>query len=100
MGIDGAFGANHVSPRTLVGHHLSRLVCIDGIVTKASLVRPKVVKSVHYCPATKNTINRECAPPPTLQPCHNSPATTLRPWLLPLLIPAPLAATDTATAPH
>jgi len=59
VGIDGAFGANHVSPRTLVGHHLSKLVCIDGIVTKASLVRPKVVKSVHYCPATKNTINRE-----------------------------------------
>jgi len=59
VGLDGAFGANHVSPRTLVSALLSQLVCIDGIVTKASLVRPKVVKSVHYCPATKSSINRE-----------------------------------------
>jgi len=59
VGVYGAFGANHVSPRTLASHLLSKLVCIDGIVTTASSVRPKVAKSVHYCPATKNTINRE-----------------------------------------
>ena len=31
------------------------MVCVEGIVTKASLVRPKVVKSVHYCKETKKT---------------------------------------------
>jgi DNA replication licensing factor MCM3 len=34
-------------------------VRVDGIVTKASLVRPKLTRSVHYCPATKRTISKE-----------------------------------------
>jgi DNA replication licensing factor MCM3 len=25
------------------------MICMEGIVTKCSLVRPKVVRSVHYC---------------------------------------------------
>ena len=36
-----------------------RLVCAEGIVTKASVVRPKWVKSVHYCPATGRETTRE-----------------------------------------
>ena len=42
-----------VSPRALTAHFISRLVSVEGIVTKASLVRPKVVRSVQYCEATK-----------------------------------------------
>jgi DNA replication licensing factor MCM3 len=38
--------------------HLNRLVCIEGIVTKCSLVKPKVSRSVHYCPATSKSIER------------------------------------------
>lgn len=34
---------------------------MEGIVTKLSLVRPKVVRSVHYCPATKKVIERKYA---------------------------------------
>uniref|UniRef100_A0A7M4E0X8 DNA replication licensing factor MCM3 n=1 Tax=Crocodylus porosus TaxID=8502 RepID=A0A7M4E0X8_CROPO len=58
IGLEGSFGAKHVSPRTLTSCFLSCIVCVEGIVTKCSLVRPKVVRSVHYCPATKKTIER------------------------------------------
>ena len=44
----GSFGENSCNPRTLSSSHLNSMVCLEGIVTKCSLVRPKVVKSVHY----------------------------------------------------
>ncbi|XP_032912698.1 DNA replication licensing factor MCM3 [Catharus ustulatus] len=58
IGLEGSFGSKHVSPRTLTACFLSSIVCVEGIVTKCSLVRPKVVRSVHYCPATKKTTER------------------------------------------
>ncbi|RWS30394.1 DNA replication licensing factor MCM3-like protein [Leptotrombidium deliense] len=59
IGLEGSFGRKHVTPRTLSTHFLGNLVCVEGIVTKLSLVRPKVVKSVHYCPATKKYMERK-----------------------------------------
>jgi DNA replication licensing factor MCM3 len=44
----GSFGQYACNPRTLSSAHLNRMVSLEGIVTKCSLVRPKVVKSVHY----------------------------------------------------
>lgn len=38
---------------------LSQLVNLQGIVTRATLVRPKLQKSVHYCPATDAFTTRE-----------------------------------------
>ncbi|NXJ79022.1 MCM3 factor, partial [Trogon melanurus] len=58
IGLEGSFGSKHVSPRTLTACFLSCIVCVEGIVTKCSVVRPKIVRSVHYCPATKKTIER------------------------------------------
>lgn len=58
VGFEGSFGSKHVTPRTLNSRNLGNLVCLEGIVTKCSLVRPKVVKSVHYCPATTKTMER------------------------------------------
>ncbi|XP_029451976.1 DNA replication licensing factor MCM3-like [Rhinatrema bivittatum] len=58
VGLEGSFGAKHVTPRTLTSRFLSCVVCVEGIVTKCSLVRPKIVRSVHYCPATQKTIER------------------------------------------
>jgi DNA replication licensing factor MCM3 len=52
IGIVGELGPHTVSPRTLLCAHMSKLVKVEGIVTKCSLVRPKVVKSVHYCEKT------------------------------------------------
>uniref|UniRef100_W5KR55 DNA replication licensing factor MCM3 n=1 Tax=Astyanax mexicanus TaxID=7994 RepID=W5KR55_ASTMX len=59
IGLEGSFGSKHVSPRTLTSRLLGSMVCVEGIVTKCSLVRPKVVRSVHYCPATKKTLERK-----------------------------------------
>jgi len=44
----GSFGEFACNPRTLASSHLNHMVSLEGIVTKCSLVRPKVVKSVHY----------------------------------------------------
>ncbi|KAM4064771.1 MCM2/3/5 family protein [Hirsutella rhossiliensis] len=44
----GSFGLNACTPRTLSSHHLNHMVSIEGIVTRCSLIRPKVVRSVHY----------------------------------------------------
>ncbi|KAM3573056.1 hypothetical protein VYU27_004927, partial [Nannochloropsis oceanica] len=59
VGFDGAFGQNHVSPRGLTSRRLAQLVCVEGIVTRCSLVRPKVVRSVHYCPAKQGHVVRD-----------------------------------------
>ncbi|EHK99403.1 putative DNA replication licensing factor mcm3 [Glarea lozoyensis 74030] len=44
----GSFGQYACNPRTLSSTHLNHMVSLEGIVTRCSLVRPKVVKSVHY----------------------------------------------------
>ncbi|XP_036003585.1 zygotic DNA replication licensing factor mcm3-like [Fundulus heteroclitus] len=59
VGLEGSFGSKHVSPRTLTSRLLGSMVCVEGIITKCSLVRPKVVRSVHYCPTTKKTMERK-----------------------------------------
>jgi DNA replication licensing factor MCM3 len=43
---------SQVSPAKLSAALLGKMVSVQGIVTRCSLVRPKVVKSVHYCQAT------------------------------------------------
>mmetsp|Transcript_15610 Transcript_15610/g.21579 ORF Transcript_15610/g.21579 Transcript_15610/m.21579 type:complete len:824 (-) Transcript_15610:244-2715(-) len=59
IGFTGSFGFHRVSPRELLSPLLSKLVCLEGIITKCSLVRPKVSKSVHYCPTTGEFVSRE-----------------------------------------
>jgi len=59
VGFAGSFGELHVSPRTLRATHLSKMVSLEAIVTRCSLVRPKMVKSVHFCPATNRFTSRE-----------------------------------------
>ncbi|KAF9985321.1 MCM DNA helicase complex subunit [Modicella reniformis] len=53
VGFKGSFGDHHVNPRTLRAKHLGKLVCLEGIATRCGLVRPKVVRSMHYCPKTE-----------------------------------------------
>ena len=58
VGFEGSFGGNHVTPRGLGAGLLGNLVCVEGIVSKCGLVHPKVVKSVHYCPDTTQSLER------------------------------------------
>jgi DNA replicative helicase MCM subunit Mcm2 (Cdc46/Mcm family) len=53
-----SFGNKHVTPRSLISKYLGNMVCVEGIVTKCSLIHPKIVRSVHYCPTTKKTMER------------------------------------------
>lgn len=52
VGFSGSFGDHHVSPRHLRASQLGKMISLEGIVTRCSLVRPKMLKSVHYCPDT------------------------------------------------
>ena len=52
VGFSGSFGDHHVSPRHLRAAQLGKMISLEGIVTRCSLVRPKMLKSVHYCPDT------------------------------------------------
>ena len=45
IGVEGSFGSNHVSPRELRSPLLAQLVCLEGIVTKAAQMKPKVCSS-------------------------------------------------------
>src|SRR5260370_13254380 len=59
VGFSGSFGDYHVSPRTLCASHLGKMISLEGIITRCSLVRPKMLKSVHYCPETGQFHERE-----------------------------------------
>lgn len=59
MGISGPIGAKPASPRELTSSSLRQLVCVEGVATKVSTIKPKVVKSSHFCPETNNFQDRE-----------------------------------------
>ena len=59
VGFEGSFGSNSVSPRGLSSRLLNNLVEVEGIIVKCSSVRPKLVKSVQYCPTTQKYSERE-----------------------------------------
>jgi DNA replication licensing factor MCM3 len=48
-----------MSPRSLNSSSLRQLVSVEGVATKVSSIKPKVVRSVHYCPETKQHLERE-----------------------------------------
>lgn len=52
VGFGGPFVSRRVTPRDLLTEFIGSMVCVEGIITKCSLVWPKVVKSVHFCPTT------------------------------------------------
>lgn len=59
VGFEGSFGEHYVNPRSLQARLLGKMICIEGIVTRCSLVRPKVRRSVHHCEKTHLFHTRE-----------------------------------------
>jgi DNA replication licensing factor MCM3 len=53
INFEGNFGNNFVTPRGLRANLVNEMVTVQGIVTRMSLVQPKMQTSVHYCEATK-----------------------------------------------
>lgn len=53
ISFEGNFGKNYVTPRGLKANLVNRYVQVQGIVTKMTIVRPKIQTSVHYCETTK-----------------------------------------------
>ena len=50
---DGNFGSHFITPRGLKSVFTNKMVKVQGIVTRMSIVRPKLVFSQHYCEATQ-----------------------------------------------
>ncbi|KAL5082556.1 hypothetical protein RYX36_010977 [Vicia faba] len=59
VGLEGPFVSRRVTPRDLLSEFIGSMVCVEGIITKCSLVRPKVVKSGHFCPTTGSFTHRD-----------------------------------------
>lgn len=59
VALSGPVGAAPMSPRNLTSSCLRQLVSVEGVATKVSAIKPKVVRSVHYCPETKQHLQRE-----------------------------------------
>lgn len=58
VGLEGSFGGRTVSPRGLGARLVGGVVALEGIVTRATTIRPRLVVSVHYCPATGQFFDR------------------------------------------
>jgi len=59
IALKGTFGHHHVTPRGLTSELLTKLVCIDGIVTRCGPVTPKMVCGVYYCEGGDNVVVTE-----------------------------------------
>lgn len=66
VGITGPIGDSEVTPRNLTSRFLGQIVCLDGIVTKTSLVNPRLKTSVQFCPQTGKMLPRSFPDPTDL----------------------------------
>lgn len=55
----GSFGRHTVTPRGLRSSSVNKLVKVKGIIVSVSKVKPRLVKSVHYCEADNTDLVKE-----------------------------------------
>ncbi len=48
-----------MTPRGLKAELVNKFVAVNGIVTKMSIVKPRIQTSVHYCEATKRGLIKQ-----------------------------------------
>jgi DNA replication licensing factor MCM3 len=53
VSFEGNFGSHYITPRGLKSNFTNKLVKVQGIVTRMSIVRPKLVFSQHFCENTQ-----------------------------------------------
>ncbi|KAL0222354.1 hypothetical protein RCL1_002208 [Eukaryota sp. TZLM3-RCL] len=53
VGFTGSFGPNSTTPRSVKASHIHKLICLEGVVIRASPVIPLPRQMKHYCPATE-----------------------------------------------
>jgi DNA replication licensing factor MCM3 len=70
IGFCGAFGYHRITPRELLSSFLNCMVKIEGVVTKISLITPKLQKSVQYSPIEKKYVVHEFTDLISLQSSH------------------------------
>ncbi|KAG8343310.1 MCM N terminal domain [Trypanosoma vivax] len=58
VGFEGPVGTVR-SPRELYARHLNTMVALEGIITRQSSNRPRVLETVHYCPETNKFTRKE-----------------------------------------
>lgn len=59
LSFTGNFGRHHITPRGLKANMLNKLVKVQGIVTRMSVVNPKLTKSYHYVDSTKSGVVKQ-----------------------------------------
>lgn len=59
VGFSGSLGASSLNPRSICSSFIGKMICIEGIVTSVSLVRPKLKRSVHYCKVEDQFYDKE-----------------------------------------
>jgi DNA replication licensing factor MCM3 len=63
----GSLGGHLVTPRGLTCRLVNKFVGVQGIVTSISRVKPKLLKSAHYCETTTKHSQHEYPDKYTLQ---------------------------------
>eukprot|EP01071_Lankesteria_metandrocarpae_P014271 Lankesteria_metandrocarpae@DN8282_c0_g1_i1.p1 len=58
LGLTGWLGSHAVTPRGLTARLVNKMVSVEGIVTRAAVVRPKLVKSTLIAEKSKRLISR------------------------------------------
>jgi DNA replication licensing factor MCM3 len=58
VGFEGPVG-RVLGPRELYARHLNTLVALEGVVTRQSALRPRVIQTVHFCPETNKFSQKE-----------------------------------------
>lgn len=58
VGFEGPVG-QILSPRDLYARSLNRLVAVEGIITRQSALRPRILETVHFCPRTGRFSRKE-----------------------------------------